>query len=109
MIRMARPLFLASIVLVGGVLLNGAAARAGHVGPSYNDPLIFGMTPQEVEHVVQAPLIYLSGRRGSERYLIERMSTVPGIYPVDTRIVLQFRHGRLTGWRRDWQMRPYWF
>jgi hypothetical protein len=34
---------------------------------------------------------------------------VPGFYPVDTRIVLQFRRGRLTGWRRDWQMRPYWF
>ena len=49
------------------------------------------------------------GPRGSERYLVERMSTVPGFYPVDTRIVLQFRRGRLTGWRRDWQMRPYWF
>jgi hypothetical protein len=37
------------------------------------------------------------------------MSTVPGIYPVDTHIVLQFRRGRLTGWRRDWQMRPTWY
>jgi hypothetical protein len=44
-----------------------------------------------------------------ERYLVERRATVPGFYPVDTRIVLQFRRGRLTGWRRDWQMRPYWF
>ena len=108
MTRTVRPL-LASILLLGGSLLSGSAARAGHVGASYNDPLVFGMTPQEVERVVQAPLTYLSGRRGAERYLIERMSTVPGIYPVDTRIVLQFRNGRLTGWRRDWQMRPYWF
>jgi hypothetical protein len=107
MIRTARPLLLA-IVLLGGLVLAGSSARAGNT-ESYNDPLVFGMTPQEVEHVVQAPLIYLAGRHGSERYLIERMSTVPGIYPVDTRIVLQFRHGRLTGWRRDWQMRPYWF
>jgi hypothetical protein len=107
MTRPARPL-LASIVLLAGLLPAASAARADHAA-RYNDPLVFGMTPQEVEHVVQAPLVYLSGRRGSERYLIQRMSTVPGIYPVDTHIVLQFRRGRLTGWRRDWQMRPYWF
>jgi hypothetical protein len=41
--------------------------------------------------------------------MIERMSTVPGFYPVDARLILQFRRGRLSGWRRDWQMRPYWF
>jgi hypothetical protein len=76
---------------------------------STNDPLVFGMTPQEVEQTVQAPLVYLSGRPGSERFLVQRMSTVPGIYPVDTRIVLQFRRGHLTGWRRDWQMRRTWY
>src|SRR5262245_33542926 len=108
MTQAMRPLLLASILLLGALLSGNAAARADRAA-TYNDPLVFGMTPPEVEQVVQAPLIYLSGRRGSERYLIERMSTVPGIYPVDTRIVLQFRHGRLTGWRRDWQMRPYWF
>lgn len=90
------------------VWLGLASAHAGYVG-TYNDPLVFGMTPDDVARVVEAPLIYLSGRRGSERYLVERRATVPGFYPVDTRIVLQFRRGRLTGWRRDWQMRPYWF
>ena len=92
-------------VLIAAALLAAPPAQAG----SYNDPLAFGMTREQVEQLAQAPLIYLSGPRGSERYLIERLSTVPGFYPVDTRIVLQFRRGRLTGWRRDWQMRPYWF
>jgi hypothetical protein len=90
------------------VWLGLASAQAGYVG-TYNDPLVFGMTRDDVARVVEAPLIYLSGPRGSERYLVERRATVPGFYPVDTRIVLQFRRGRLTGWRRDWQMRPYWF
>jgi hypothetical protein len=90
------------------VALADPAAQAGS-GAFYNDPLVFGMSRQHVEQVVQAPLIYLSGPRGSERYLVQRPATVPGIYPVDTRIVLQFRRGRLTGWRRDWHMRPYWF
>ena len=39
----------------------------------------------------------------------DQVKVMPGFYPVDTRIVLQFRRGRLTGWRRDWQMRPFWF
>ena len=92
-------------------LLATSAAQAGpaRYPQTYNDPFTFGMTMDEVARLVEAPLIYLSGARGSERYLVQRLATVPGFYPVDTRIVLQFRRGRLTGWRRDWQMRPYWF
>jgi hypothetical protein len=100
----------AQIVLLSLAVALAAAtpARAGNVS-FYNDPLVFGMTVDQVERAVQAPLVYLSGPRGSERFIVERMSSVPGIYPVDSRIILQFRRGRLTGWRRDWQMRPYWW
>jgi hypothetical protein len=101
-----RRLILIAFLLVPGVALAGSPQRP--LG-SYNDPFLFGMTPDEVARLVDAPLIYLSGPRGSERYMVERLSTVPGWYPVDTRIILQFRRGRLTGWRRDWQMRPYLF
>jgi len=98
-------------VLILLLLMPTATLAASPQRPlgSYNDPLLFGMTPNEVVQLVGAPLIYLSGSRGSERYMIERMSTVPGFYPVDARLILQFRRGRLSGWRRDWQMRPYWF
>lgn len=101
-----RRLIAIALVLMPGLALAGSLQRP--LG-SYNDPLLFGMTPGEVARIVEAPLIYLSGARGSERYMVERMSTVPGWYPVDARIILQFRRGRLTGWRRDWQMRPFWF
>jgi len=98
------------LLIIALSLLTAGAAQAGQAAyQPYNDPLVFGMTPEDVARVVDAPLIYLSGARGSERYLVERAASVPGFYPVDTRIVLQFRRGRLTGWRRDWQMRPYWF
>ena len=100
------------IVLIALALLAAPSAQAGYGGRNfgfYNDPLVFGMTKDQVARVVEAPLIYLSGARGSERYLVERPASVPGFYPVDARIVLQFRRGHLTGWRRDWQMRPYWF
>jgi hypothetical protein len=97
-----------SVIAICLWLAGAAAAQAGYLA-AYNDTLVFGMTRAQVEAVVQAPLVYLSGARGSERFLVDRGATVPGFYPVDTRIVLQFRGGRLTGWRRDWQMRPYWF
>lgn len=102
--RMLAPMW-RFIVIACIVLMSACAAHAG----SRNDPLVFGMTRDEVESVLQAPLIYLKGPPGSERYLVEGRSTVPGLYPVDTHIVLQFRRGHLTGWRRDWQMRPFWF
>ena len=100
------------IALIALALLAASSAQAGGDGRNfgfYNDPLVFGMTKDQVARVVEAPLIYLSGPRDSARYLVERPATVPGFYPVDTRMVLQFRRGKLTGWRRDWQMRPYWF
>ena len=97
-----------AIVIVSLWLAGASAAHAGYRA-AYNDTLVFGLTRAQVEKIVQAPLVYLSGARGSERFLVERPATVPGFYPVDASIVLQFRRGRLTGWRRDWQMRPYWF
>ena len=97
-----------TIIVAIAALVATSAAHAGY-RDAYNDPLVFGMTRSDVERVVAAPLIYLSGARGSERFLVDRPASVPGFYPVDTRIILQFRRGRLTGWRRDWQMRPYWF
>jgi hypothetical protein len=101
------------LLLIAFALFTTLPAQAGGYGGLnfgfYNDPLVFGMSKEQVARIVDAPLIYLSGPRDSARYLVERPATVPGIYPVDARIVLQFRNGRLTGWRRDWQMRPYWF
>ena len=103
-----------TVCLIAGVFwLAACGTQAGAESwfsqPRDNDLFVFGMTKDEVARIADAPLVYLSGSRGSERYLIERRASVPGLYPVDTHIVLQFRRGHLTGWRRDWQMRPYWF
>ena len=101
------------LLLIAFALIAALPAQAGYGGRNFgfhNDPLVFGMTKEQVARAVEAPLIYLSGPRDAERFLVERPATVPGFFrPVDTHIVLQFRRGRLTGWRRDWQMRPYWF
>src|SRR5438045_146064 len=57
--------------------LGACVAQAGQAKypQTYNDPLVFGMTREDVARLIDAPLVYLSGARGSERYLVERMST----------------------------------
>jgi hypothetical protein len=67
-------------------------------------PLAFGMTVPQVSAALATPLIYISGRRGAEIYLSERRAPVPGIYPVQRQTFLQFRRGRLTGWKSDWRI-----
>ena len=70
-------------------------------------PLEFGMTPEAVAAALNAPLAYVSGRRGSEIYYAERPS-VSGLYNYDRQLWLQFRKGHLTGWKNDWDRRPWW-
>ena len=46
-------------------------------------PLNFGMTPEEVSSALGVPLVYYSGRAGSEIYLAYGSPGIPGFYPVD--------------------------
>jgi hypothetical protein len=71
-------------------------------------PLAYGMTPAEAQIALGEPLVYHSGRRGSEIYVAAGPERIPGFYPTDNAIALQFRNGRLTGWKRDWQLNRPW-
>ena len=71
-------------------------------------PLVFGMTPQEASIALGVPLVHYSGGPGSEIYLAYGAPGVPGFYPVDSAIALQFRNGQLTGWKKDWRLRRPW-
>ncbi len=71
-------------------------------------PLAFGMTPDAAEVALGVPLLYHSGRPGSEIYLAVGLADIPGFYPVDTALALQFRRGHLTGWKSDRRLRRPW-
>jgi hypothetical protein len=71
-------------------------------------PLVYGMTPPEAELALGLPLRYYAGRRGSEVYLAVGPAGIPGYYRTKEAIALQFRRGRLTGWKRDWDLRRTW-
>ena len=71
-------------------------------------PLAFGMTPQEASSALGMPLTYHSGPPGSEIYLAGGSAGVPGRFPVDAAISLQFRRGHLTGWKSNWSLPRPW-
>ena len=73
--------------------------------PSNVTPLAFGMTPQQVESTLSAPLSLVTGRRDSEIYAVTVPAHIRAFYRVDRTIFLKFRRGCLTGWKNDWRMR----
>jgi hypothetical protein len=68
-------------------------------------PLVFGMTPAAAEQALGVPLTYYAGRGSSKVYLAVGPAGIPGFYPVDTALALQFRRGHLTGWKQDTRLR----
>lgn len=71
-------------------------------------PLAIGMTPEQTAAALGVPLTYDSGPPGSEVYLARDFADIPGLFPADAVLALQFRHGHLTGWKANWAMRRPW-
>jgi hypothetical protein len=82
------------------------AAFCGTVDRPNTWPLAFGMTPDEVSTALGVPLVYHSGRPGSEIFVARYPANIPGAYASDTGVALQFRKGKLTGWKKDWYLHP---
>jgi len=66
-----------------------------------NTPLVFGMDVEEVSRVLGQLLRYVSGRPGGEIYLALRNTSGNPLFPRRDMLYLQFRKGRLTGWKGD--------
>jgi hypothetical protein len=93
------------ICLLAIALALAALAPGRHAHASNIWPLAFGMTPQDVADALGSPLVYVQGRQGSEIFVTARDAGIPSFYRGSERIYLQFRRGRLTGWKKDWRMR----
>jgi hypothetical protein len=71
-------------------------------------PLVFGMDVEETSRALGTPLIYVRGRPGNEIYLTFRDIGGSGLFPHKDRLFLQFRKGRLAGWKADWGQNWMW-
>lgn len=71
-------------------------------------PLAFGITTDDAARTLGTPLTYISGRPGHEIYLAIRTFGGSGFFDRRDRLYLQFRKGRLTGWKGDWGRNWMW-
>jgi hypothetical protein len=69
---------------------------------SNNIPLAFGMDAEQTAHALGQKLQYVRGRPGNEIYLALRNIGGSRLIPYRHRLFLQFRHGRLAGWKEDY-------
>ncbi|GMP04852.1 MULTISPECIES: hypothetical protein [Bradyrhizobium] len=69
---------------------------------SNNTPLAFGMDAEQTARALGQPLQYVRGRPGNEIYLALRNIGGSSLIPYRHRLFLQFRHGRLAGWKEDY-------
>ena len=107
-----RSLAAAAVLLTTGIAAPACAQLlAPPGGPSSppftatlsnTTPLVFGMDAEAATRALGTPLIYISGRPGEEIYLTFRDLGGSGLFPNKHRLYLQFRKGRLAGWKGDW-------
>ena len=75
---------------------------------SNHTPLVFGMDVETVSRALGGPLSYIGGGPGDETYLAIRNLGGSGLYNHHDRLYLQFRQGRLAGWKGDWGRNWMW-
>lgn len=73
---------------------------------SNNIPLAFGMSADEASGALGVPLDYVSGTPGNG--ILAAVRPAPVYIDRGARLFLQFRHGRLTGWKGDWRRNWMW-
>jgi hypothetical protein len=91
------------MVAMASVGVSPASAQQTIIGAVPNNtPLFFGMDAQAVAQVLGTTLIYVRGRPGDEMFLA--LPNVKGSALSDRKdgLYLQFRRGRLAGWKGDW-------
>jgi len=100
----------ASLLLLAGAPANaqGLPPLGGPYPPPFtatlsnNTPLAFGMGAEAASAALGVPLNYIRGRPGDEIFLAFRNVGGNELFFKKDRLYLQFRKGRLAGWKGDW-------
>jgi spore coat protein U-like protein len=88
--------------MIFGAAFLVTMTAASHAQVANSTPLTFGMTTDAAAQALGTQLIYVQGRPGNEMYLA--LPNVKGSALSDRRdgLYLQFRRGKLEGWKGDW-------
>ena len=88
--------------------LDAARAPPFTATLSNNTPLAIGMNVEDTSRALATALNYVSGRPGDEIFLAFRNIGGRGLFLHKDRLYLQFRRGRLAGWKGDWGQNWMW-
>jgi hypothetical protein len=102
MTRHARMFAMAGCLALSCMSMAPASGQTTFAPRNATLPLSFGMTPDQASQSLGVPLYYVRGTVGNELLL-----AVPNIKGAALAIrsdglYLQFRKGKLTGWKGDW-------
>ncbi|MFL9499944.1 hypothetical protein ACJMQP_07755 [Rhodopseudomonas palustris] len=112
------PRLRGAATLAGALLLSAAPSVAQQpaaiVAPPFvatlsnTTPLVFGMDANQAATALGMPLNYVSGKPGDEIFMAIRTQGGSGFFDRRDRLYLQFRYGRLAGWKGDWGRNWMW-
>lgn len=91
-----------AIATAGATLSPAHAQQGAPIAAPNNTPLSFGMDADQASRALGVPLIYVRGRPGNEMYLALANVKGSALANRSDGLYLQFRHGRLEGWKGDW-------
>jgi hypothetical protein len=99
LVRAVRRLVVVLMLMIAG---TAHAQQRLSVNATGNVPLMFGMNVEQVSQALGVPLNYVRGRDGNELYVA--LPNVKGttLSSRSDGLYLQFRKGRLSGWKGDW-------
>jgi hypothetical protein len=110
--KISAPAALLVVTVFGATLAAASAQVLAPAGQRYsapftatlsnNTPLVFGMDAEDTARALGTPLSYIRGRPGDEIFLAFRNLGGSGLFFHKDRLYLQFRNGRLAGWKGDW-------
>ena len=90
------------------VLQNAPLRRPFTSTLSNNVPLEFGMDAEAASRALGLPLTYVSGKPGDEILMVVQPVNGDGFMWRNDPLYLQFRKGRLTGWKGNWSRGWMW-
>ena len=95
-----RSLLCAAMISTAAIAVEAPVPARAQVAS--NTPLAFGMSIEQAATALGVTLIYVRGRPGNEMFLA--LANVKGSALSDRRdgLYLQFRRGKLAGWKGDW-------
>jgi hypothetical protein len=91
-----------ALLAFASMAFSPALGQQAQFTPPNNSPLTFGMNAEQASQALGVSLNYVRGRPGDELYLAKPNVKGSTLSSRSDGLYLQFRRGRLEGWKGDW-------